>query len=173
MQVEGVYETRERTMMQYLEKVRELMARFNKCVFQQIPQNENERADALSKFGAMVAGVKNRKVTIVIKEHLEIEEAKEVQVVEEPSSWKEELVRYLKNASLPDDPIRAKRIKFKAARFTMIGDELYRRMVDGPLLKCIDGERAQYVLREIHEGSCGNHSGGRSLAQKVMRQGYF
>ncbi|KAL0405074.1 UNVERIFIED_CONTAM: Polyprotein P3 [Sesamum radiatum] len=166
MQIEGVYETREHTMTQYLQKVKELMARFNKCNVQQIPRNENERADALSKFGAMVAGVKNRKVTIVIKEHSTIEEVKEVQMVEEPSSWKEKLVRYLKDASLPDDPIRAKRIKFKATRFTIVGDELYKRTINGPLLTCVDGERAQYVLREIHEGSCGNHSGGRSLAQK-------
>ncbi|KAL0303250.1 UNVERIFIED_CONTAM: hypothetical protein Sradi_6193100 [Sesamum radiatum] len=28
-------------------------------------------------------------------------------------------------------------------------------------------------MREIHEGSCGNHSGGRSLAGKALRQGYF
>ncbi|KAL0313456.1 UNVERIFIED_CONTAM: Gag-Pol polyprotein [Sesamum radiatum] len=55
----------------------------------------------------------------------------------------------------------------------MIGDELYKRTVNGPLLKYLDKERAEYVLREIHEGSCGNHSGGRSLAQKVTRQGYF
>ncbi|KAL0415848.1 UNVERIFIED_CONTAM: hypothetical protein Slati_3416700 [Sesamum latifolium] len=105
----------------------------------------------------MVAGVKNRKVTIVIKELLAIEEAKEV-LVEELSSWKGDLMRYLKDAILPDDPMRAKRIKLKAARFTMIGDELYKRTIGGPLLKCIDGERAQYVLREIHEGSCENHS---------------
>ncbi|KAL0447291.1 UNVERIFIED_CONTAM: Gag-Pol polyprotein [Sesamum latifolium] len=55
----------------------------------------------------------------------------------------------------------------------MIGDELYKRTIDGPPLKCLDEERAKYVLREVHEGSCGNHSGGRSLAQKVTRQGYF
>ncbi|KAL0447284.1 UNVERIFIED_CONTAM: hypothetical protein Slati_1856300 [Sesamum latifolium] len=67
----------------------------------------------------------------------------------------------------------ARRIKFKAARFTIVGDELYKRTIDGPLLKCLDEERAKYVLRKIHEGSCGNHSGGRSLAQKVTRQGYF
>ncbi|KAL0411713.1 UNVERIFIED_CONTAM: Retrovirus-related Pol polyprotein from transposon gypsy [Sesamum latifolium] len=140
---------------------------------QLIPRSENERADALSKFGAMVTGIKSRKVTIVVKERSAIEETKEIQVVEEPSPWKSELMGYLKDAILPDDPIQAKRIKFKAARFTVIGDELYKRTIDGPLLKCVDGERAQYVLREIHEGSCGNHSGGRSLAQKVTRQEYF
>ncbi|GFZ01719.1 hypothetical protein Acr_15g0003280 [Actinidia rufa] len=34
-------------------------------------------------------------------------------------------------------------------------------------------EEAEYVLREIHEGICGNHSGARSLAKKTIRQGYF
>ncbi|KAL0444416.1 UNVERIFIED_CONTAM: hypothetical protein Slati_2164300 [Sesamum latifolium] len=33
--------------------------------------------------------------------------------------------------------------------------------------------RAEYILSEVHEGSCGNHFGGRSLADKVLRQGYF
>ncbi|KAL0449611.1 UNVERIFIED_CONTAM: hypothetical protein Slati_1517500 [Sesamum latifolium] len=37
MQVEGAYETRERTMMQYLAKVKEQMTRFDKCTVQQIP----------------------------------------------------------------------------------------------------------------------------------------
>ncbi|KAL0453793.1 UNVERIFIED_CONTAM: hypothetical protein Slati_1357400 [Sesamum latifolium] len=97
----------------------------------------------------------------------------EVQMVQEDRSWKIEIVRYLKDAILPDDPVAAKRIKFKATRFTVIGNELYKRTINGPLLKCLDKERAEYVLKEIHEGSCGNHSGGRSLAQKVARQGYF
>ncbi|KAL0405364.1 UNVERIFIED_CONTAM: Gag-Pol polyprotein [Sesamum latifolium] len=118
MQVEGAYETREWTMTQYLAKVKEQMARFDKCMVQQIPQNENERADELSKFGAMIARVKSRNITIM-----------EMSCTKEPSM--------------------------------------------GPLLKCLDEKGATYVLREIHEGSCGNHSGARSLAQKVTRQGYF
>ncbi|KAL0408327.1 UNVERIFIED_CONTAM: Gag-Pol polyprotein [Sesamum radiatum] len=173
MQIEGAYETRERTMTQYLAKVREQMKDFSKCTVQQIPRNKNERADALSKFGAMIAGVRSRKITVMVKERPAIEENKEVQVIQEDRSWKAELLRYLKGAILPNDPIAAKRIKFKATRFTVIGDELYKRTINGTLLKCLDEERAEYVLREIHEGSCGNHSGGRSLAQKVTRQGYF
>ncbi|KAL0445859.1 UNVERIFIED_CONTAM: hypothetical protein Slati_1713800 [Sesamum latifolium] len=93
----------------------EQMALFDKCTVQQIPRNENERADALSKFGAMVAGVKSRKVTIMIKERPTIEEAV-VQVVEEDRSWKRDLIRYLKSEILPDDLVMARRIKFKAAR---------------------------------------------------------
>ncbi|KAK4389700.1 hypothetical protein Sango_2307000, partial [Sesamum angolense] len=60
-----------------------------------------------------------------------------------------------------------------ANRFIMIDGELYRRTTEGPLLKCLGPEKTKYVLREIHEGSCGNYSRGRSLAQNVTRQGYF
>ncbi|KAL2250221.1 UNVERIFIED_CONTAM: hypothetical protein Sindi_2495800 [Sesamum indicum] len=64
---------------------------------------------------------------------------------------------------LPADPIAAKRVKFWATRFTISG-QLYKRTVDGPLLKCLDEERALYVMREIHEGSCENNSTGILLA---------
>ncbi|KAL0446398.1 UNVERIFIED_CONTAM: hypothetical protein Slati_1767700 [Sesamum latifolium] len=121
----------------------------------------------------MVAGVKERKITLINKEHSIIEETEEIQTIESSSSWKGDFMNYLRDGTLPDDPVKAKRIKFKAARFAIIGSDLYKRTIDGPLLKCLDDEKAQYVLREVHEGSCGNHSGGRSLAQKITRQGYF
>ncbi|KAL0449618.1 UNVERIFIED_CONTAM: hypothetical protein Slati_1518200 [Sesamum latifolium] len=118
----------------------------------------------------MVSGVRSRKVTFMVKEHPAIGEVEEVQVLEYGRSWKSDLIKYLKEAILPDDPIQAKLIKFKAGRFTLIGGELYKKTVDRPLLKCLDEEKAQYVLKEIHKGSRRNHSGGRSLALKVTRQ---
>ncbi|RVW28074.1 hypothetical protein CK203_097966 [Vitis vinifera] len=33
--------------------------------------------------------------------------------------------------------------------------------------------RAQYVLAELHEGICGNHTRGRSLAHRAHSQGYY
>ncbi|KAL0427343.1 UNVERIFIED_CONTAM: hypothetical protein Slati_2909100 [Sesamum latifolium] len=90
----------------------------------------------------------------------------------EDKSWKSEIEEYLLRGTEPDDPIIAKRLKFRANRFTMMNGELYRRSAKGSLVKCLSPEKAQYVHREIHEGS-NNHSGGRSLAQKVIRQGYF
>uniref|UniRef100_A0A2N9JBP4 Reverse transcriptase domain-containing protein n=1 Tax=Fagus sylvatica TaxID=28930 RepID=A0A2N9JBP4_FAGSY len=32
---------------------------------------------------------------------------------------------------------------------------------------------ANYVMREVHEGICGNHSGARSLVHKLVRAGYY
>ena len=34
-------------------------------------------------------------------------------------------------------------------------------------------DEANYVLREVHERACGNHSGARALVHKVVRVGYY
>ena len=42
-----------------------------------------------------------------------------------------------------------------------------------PYLKCVDEEEAKYILEEIHEGICGDHTGPRSLVSKVVWTSYF
>ena len=42
-----------------------------------------------------------------------------------------------------------------------------------PLLKYATPSEVKYIIREIHEGTCGNHAGGQSLAFKALRQGYY
>ncbi|KAL2228349.1 UNVERIFIED_CONTAM: Gag-Pol polyprotein [Sesamum indicum] len=173
LQIEGTYETRERTMASYKEIVQRLMSKFEKCSVLQVPRTENDKADALSKFGAAMDGIRDRKITALVRKRSALSSKAEVQVVSEAESWKNEIVKYLEDGTLPTDPVAAKRVKFQAARFTLLSGQLYKRTVDGPLLKCLDEERALYVMREIHEGSCGNHSGARLLAHKITRQGYF
>jgi len=55
----------------------------------------------------------------------------------------------------------------------MIGQDFSRRGYSRPLLKCIKNDQATYILKEIHEGVCGNHSGARTLATKVPKARYF
>jgi hypothetical protein len=55
----------------------------------------------------------------------------------------------------------------------MLGDKLYKRGFSGPLLLCVSKEEAKGILEEIHEGSCGSHIGARSLADKILRAGFF
>ncbi|KAL2243384.1 UNVERIFIED_CONTAM: hypothetical protein Sindi_0456400 [Sesamum indicum] len=97
----------------------------------------------------------------------------EVNKVEAPCPWKDEITKYLQDGTLPGNATQARKLKFRVTRFTLIGSQLYKRSIEGPLLKCLDDDQAKYVMREVHEGSCGNHSGARSLAQKLTRQGYF
>lgn len=37
----------------------------------------------------------------------------------------------------------------------------------------LEEKKALYILREIHEGICENHSEGMTLVHKVLRQGYY
>ena len=42
-----------------------------------------------------------------------------------------------------------------------------------PYLRCVDDDETKYILEEIHEGICGDHTGPRSLVSKVIRTGYL
>ncbi|XP_059630183.1 uncharacterized protein LOC132273181 [Cornus florida] len=47
------------------------------------------------------------------------------------------------------------------------------KVIFRPLLEMFKPTEALVVLKQIHDGDCGNHSGGRSLAHKVLTQSYF
>ena len=83
-----------------------------------------------------------------------------------------QLISYLKNGMLPDGKKAARKLKVQASRFVLIKDVLYKRGFSRPYLKCLVLEEAKYVMREVHEGICGNHLGARSLVHKLIKVGY-
>ena len=91
-----------------------------------------------------------------------------VQEICSDSSWTTPLVSYLKDGVLPDEKEAARKLKVQAARFILIKDVLYKRGFSRPYLRCLGMEEADYVMREVHEGICGNHSGSRSLVHKLV-----
>ena len=42
-----------------------------------------------------------------------------------------------------------------------------------PYLRCVEENKAKYILKEVHEGICGDHTGPKSLVNKIIRTGYF
>ena len=83
------------------------------------------------------------------------------------------IIRYLKEGWLPEDKAEARKIQIRVARFVIIDDLLYKRGYSLPYLRCTNSEEADYVLREIHEKVCENHTGARSLARKAFKAGYY
>ena len=83
------------------------------------------------------------------------------------------IVLYLKDGKLPDGKDEARKLRVRAARYVLMGEVLYKRGFSQPYLRCLAPDEANYVLREIHEGACGNHSGARSLIHKVVCAGYY
>lgn len=83
------------------------------------------------------------------------------------------ITSYLRDKKLPDNKDEARKIMLSSAQYVILGDVLYKRGYSLPYLKCLTSDEANYVMREIHEGICGNYLGARSLTHKAIRQGYF
>ena len=83
------------------------------------------------------------------------------------------IISYLKDGKLLEGKDEARKLRVKAARYVLINEVLYKRGFSQPYLRCLTPDEANYVLREIHEGACGNHSGAGSLIHKVVRAGYY
>ena len=83
------------------------------------------------------------------------------------------IISFLQDGRLPQDAEEAKKIKKRAARFTILNDTLYKKGFSMTYLKCVNEDEAKYILEEIHEGVYGDHAGPRSLISKVIRTGYF
>ena len=79
----------------------------------------------------------------------------------------------LETRMAPKDKTKARKIQIKIARFVIINNVLYRRGYLLPYLRCASLEEADYVLREIYEGTYGNHTEVRSLAGKAFKAGYY
>ena len=74
---------------------------------------------------------------------------------------------------MPDEKEAARKLKVRVARFVLIKNVLYKRGFSRPYLRCLGNEEADYVMREVHEGIYGNHSGLRSLVHKLVWAGYY
>ena len=83
------------------------------------------------------------------------------------------IISYLKDGSLSEGKDEARRFRVRSARYVLLNDALYKRGFSQPYLRCLSPDKANYVLREVHEGACGNHSGARSLIHKVVRAEYY
>ncbi|XP_073309917.1 uncharacterized protein [Primulina huaijiensis] len=88
-------------------------------------------------------------------------------------SWTAPLMKFIVNNELPEDRTQAKKINRQALMFVLLNNILYRRSFQGLLLKCLSMGEVDYVLREIHEGCCGEHLGGIALARKAMLAGFW
>ena len=83
------------------------------------------------------------------------------------------IVGYLKEGKLPQERDEARKLRIKSAKYILMDNVLYKRGFSQPYLRCLAQDEANYVLRKVHEGACGNHSRARSLVHKVVRAGYY
>ena len=83
------------------------------------------------------------------------------------------IIHYISTGELPSEKDKAHKVQVESAIFSLIDGQLFKRSLGGPCLKCLTPEQGHYVLAEPHEGICGNHPGGRTLAHRAHTQGYY
>ena len=87
-----------------------------------------------------------------------IDDGKQIQEIDVEENWTAPLKAYLQLGVLPDGKDAARRLKVRASRFVMIRDVLHKRGFSRPYLRCLSHNEADYVMKEVHEGICENHS---------------
>nr|GEZ25124.1 reverse transcriptase domain-containing protein [Tanacetum cinerariifolium] len=161
-------------MIKYLEIARGLVSGFKTFSINQVPRSRNKKADALSKIASTSFAHLSKQVLVEVLETKSIT-GKEVTAVieEEGPTWMTELVNYLKEGILLGDEKEARKLRLKARQYELMEGVLYKRSFLTPWLRCVGPLQVEYVMREIHEGSCSMHAGPRSAVAKAIRLRYF
>nr|GEX48718.1 reverse transcriptase domain-containing protein [Tanacetum cinerariifolium] len=119
----------------------------SKLVANQVLGTYVAKEDSMIKYLEIVKGL----VLVEVLENKSIKEKEVAAVIEEDGpTWMTQLVDYLKKGFLPGDNKDARKLRLNAR----------------PL-------QADYIMREIHEGSCSMHAGPRSVVAKAIRLRYY
>ncbi|GJV84457.1 reverse transcriptase domain-containing protein [Tanacetum coccineum] len=173
-QVNGTYVAKETGMVRYLEKVKMLTSSFKEFSIKQVLRSENKKADALSKISSTSFAHLSKQVLVEELKEKSISAVEVLAVVEEEwDTWMTPIFKYLMDVTLPIEEKKARAVKRKSWRFSIINRTFYKKSFLGPWLQCIGPLQSNYVLREIHEGSCSMHAGTRSVMAKALRIGYY
>ncbi|XP_013704302.1 uncharacterized protein LOC106408015 [Brassica napus] len=135
--VQGEYQAKDDSMIQYLTVAQRLIKKFKSCKLTQIPREQNSQADTLANLGSTLETNSQMSIPLLVLQWpgtLEEPPSEEVSAVEEGETWMNPLVRYLEADILPEDRNEARKIKKQAARYCISQEKLYRRSFSGPYL---------------------------------------
>ncbi|KAK3037300.1 hypothetical protein RJ639_032062 [Escallonia herrerae] len=83
------------------------------------------------------------------------------------------IIKFLSAGELPSKRHEARNLRVRAALYALVEGVLYKKSFSLPYLRCLRPSESVYALQEVHEGICGQHLEGRTLAQKILRQRYY
>ena len=85
------------------------------------------------------------------------------------SDWRIEIADYLR------DPSRkvTRKLRYKLTKYVLLNDQLYYKIVNGVLLKCLNQEEAKVLMGEVHEWICGAHQSAYKMKWIIRNTGYF
>nr|GEY42120.1 reverse transcriptase domain-containing protein [Tanacetum cinerariifolium] len=113
-------------------------------------------------------------VLVEVLKEKSIQEKEVATVVEKDGpTWMTPIMEYLKDETPPDDRNEASKLRILARQYKLLERVLYKRSFLNSWLRCVGPLQADYVIREIHKGSCSMHVGPQSVVAKSKRLGYY
>jgi hypothetical protein len=86
-----------------------------------------------------------------------------------PDDWRIPLVHYLENPS----HIADRKVRRQALKYVMLDNTLYRRTMDGLLLKCLGSDQSKIAMGEVHEGIYGTHQSAHNMKWLLCRAWFY
>ena len=170
-QVKGELEASDKRLQSYLTRIKHLQRKFESFNLQHIPRGGNTHVDSLATLATSSA---QNLPHIILTEDLGKPLGEKVNMIYVPyvrigPNWMDPIIQFLSKDVLPEDKSEAERIHRKAPRFWLSEDQkLYKQSFSGPYLLCIHPEASESFLEESHEGICGSHIEGRSIAHRAI-----
>nr|GEV34453.1 reverse transcriptase domain-containing protein [Tanacetum cinerariifolium] len=154
-QVLRTYVAKYENMIKYLEKGKSLISGFANFSISQVLRSKNKKADALSKIASTSFAHLSKLVLVEVLKEKSLQEREIATVVEEEgTTWMTLIIEYFRDKILPDNRKEARKLRIKAKQYELLEGIPYRRSFLKPWLRCVRPLQADYVIREIHEGSC-------------------
>ncbi|KAK5786888.1 hypothetical protein PVK06_041536 [Gossypium arboreum] len=175
-QIRGEWEVRDSKLIKYSNLVAGLIKEFKEITFHYFPREENQLADALATLASMFKASKEAEIMPLKMSIYEVPaHCCSIEKEADGQPWFYDILKYIKNQSYPEQAHEndKRTIRRMATGFVLDGDILYKRGKDQILLRCVDDVEARKILGDIHEGICGTHANGFSMARKIMRLGYY
>ena len=163
-------------MQEYLNQVRHLQLGFESFNLQHILRSGNTHVDSLATLATFSA--QSLPQVILVEDLCKPTKMKKEMVqnhqIRVGSSWMDSTVLFLKDDILLKGKTEPDKVRRKAPLFWLSENQkFYKRSFSVPYLLCIHPEASELLLKELHEGICGSHIGGRSLSHKTFTQGYW
>ncbi|XP_056698514.1 uncharacterized protein [Spinacia oleracea] len=152
-QINGDYEAKDLKMTLYLEKAKKLTSKFRPFSIKQVPRNLNTQADALANLGSALRKSPFSTIPLVHLLSPAIEKdiphhASLVMTTTNTDSWTKPILDYLTHETLPDDKLEARKILFKASRYVILQDVLFKRSANGMLMRCAEKAEWEGLLKQ-------------------------
>nr|XP_027120603.1 uncharacterized protein LOC113737595 [Coffea arabica] len=149
--------TRDSKILPYHCSLLDLANKFRSLEFRHIPRVRNVFADALATLSSMIQHP-DELVIEPIQIHLQ-EKPAHYLVVEKSSNgrpWYNDIKKFLKTGFYPPgaDTTAKSFLRRLSSKFFLNGEVVYKRTSDLGLLRCVDEDEAEYLMKEVHSGEC-------------------